>query len=74
MHWRTKLDVAAASGVTLASQSDRGYSACSASASSICSDSFGMRAEYEIYQNVGNDSTTSETNINVLSVSGLLRF
>ena len=35
---------------------------------------FGMRAEYEFYNSIGNEQTTGKTNIQVLSINGLLRF
>ena len=37
-------------------------------------DTFGMRGEFERFVTVGDDATTGQTNINVWTVSGLVRF
>jgi len=75
VRWNTKLNVAANTGLALPSQSETGFSGMyGAGFEYMFSNSFGMRAEYEIYENMGNDNTTGETQIHMFSVSGLLRF
>ena len=33
-----------------------------------------MSAEYEFYNTIGNENTTGRTNIQVISINGLMRF
>jgi OmpA-OmpF porin, OOP family len=73
LRWNAKVDVSGALGI--ANQSDSGLSGLyGAGFEYMFNDSFGMRAEYEIYENVGNGDTTGETHIHMFSVNGLLRF
>ena len=75
VRWNTKLNVAASTGLAVPSQSENGISGMfGAGFEYMFSNSFGMRAEYEIYENMGDDNTTGETHIQMISVSGLLRF
>jgi OOP family OmpA-OmpF porin len=75
VRWNTKLNVAASTGLALASPSDSGVSGMyGAGFEYMFGNSFGIRAEYEIYENIGDDTTTGESHIHMISVSGLLRF
>jgi len=75
VRWNTKLNVAANTGLAVPSQSESGLSGMyGAGFEYMFSNSFGMRAEYEIYENMGDDNTTGETHIHMISVSGLMRF
>lgn len=75
VRWNTKLNVSASTGLAVPSQSESGFSGMyGAGLEYMFSNSFGMRAEYEIYENIGDDNTTGESHIHMFSVSGLLRF
>ena len=73
LHWRTKLDADAASGV--ASQSENGFTAAwGLGLEYMLTDMFGLRAEYERFQGVGSNASTGRSKIDMFSVSGLVRF
>jgi len=73
LYWRTKLDADAAAGI--ASQSENGFTAAwGVGLEYMFTNMFGMRAEYERFQGVGDSSTTGRSKIDMFSVSGLLRF
>jgi OmpA-OmpF porin, OOP family len=73
IRWSTKLNGSAGSGIT--SASDNGINGSfGAGVEYMFTDSFGVRAEFERFVTVGDDATTGQTNINVWTVSGLLRF
>jgi OmpA-OmpF porin, OOP family len=75
VRWNTKLNIDTATGLGLPSQNESGYSATyGAGFEYMFTQTFGMRAEYEFYNSIGKESTTGETHIHVMSLSGLLRF
>ena len=73
LRWSTKLNPDG--NVGFPGRSDNGLSGSfGAGLEYMFTDSVGVRGEFERYQNVGNDGTTGQTNINVWTVSGLFRF
>ena len=75
VRWNTKLNYDASAGLGVPSQSDSGWgSVLGAGFEYMFTPAFGMRAEYEFYNSIGNDQTTGKTNIQVLSINGLMRF
>ena len=73
LRWSTKLNADAATGI--AGASDNGINgAFGVGLEYMFTDWFGMRAEFERFVTVGDDATTGQTNINVWTVSGLVRF
>jgi OOP family OmpA-OmpF porin len=73
VRWNTKLNYDASLG--LPSQSDNGWgSVIGAGFEYMFTPAFGMRAEYEFYNSIGDEQTTGKTNIQVISINGLLRF
>jgi OOP family OmpA-OmpF porin len=73
LRWSTKLNPDATSGITGASDNGIG-TAFGLGVEYMFTDTFGVRGEWERFDRVGNDATTGETNINVYTISGLLRF
>lgn len=73
IRWSTKLNADASSGITGAS--DNGVNgAFGIGLEFMFTDMFGMRAEFERFVTVGDDASTGQTNINIWTVSGLVRF
>jgi OmpA-OmpF porin, OOP family len=73
LRWSTKLNADAATGI--ASASDNGINGSfGVGVEYMFTDWVGMRAEFERFVTVGDDATTGQTNINVWTVSGLVRF
>jgi OmpA-OmpF porin, OOP family len=70
--WKTNLDNG---GLALPSQSSTGASGMwGGGFQYMITDAFGMRAEYEYYNSVGDNATTSASHIKVISLEGLLKF
>jgi len=73
LRWSTKLNADANSGFPGAS--DNGINGSfGVGLEYMFTDTFGMRGEFERFVTVGDDATTGQTNINVWTVSGLVRF
>ena len=73
LRWSTKFNPDASTG--LAGVSDNGINGSfGLGLEFMFSDHFGVRGEFERFLTVGNDASTGETNINVWTVSGLVRF
>jgi len=71
--WRTNLDIPSSLG--LPSQSATGWSGMwGGGFQYMITDAFGMRAEYEYYNSMGDAATTGATHIKVISIEGLLKF
>jgi OOP family OmpA-OmpF porin len=73
LRWSTKLNADANAG--FGGASDNGINGSfGIGFEYMFTDTFGMRTEFERFVTVGDDATTGQTNINLLTVSGLLRF
>jgi OmpA-OmpF porin, OOP family len=73
LRWSTKLNADASSGIT--SASDNGINGgFGVGLEYMFTDMIGVRAEFERFVTVGDDASTGQTNINVWTVSGLVRF
>jgi OOP family OmpA-OmpF porin len=73
IRWSTKFNPDATSGLT--GVSDNGINGWfGLGFEYMFTDSFGTRFEFERFATIGNDASTGQTNINVWTVSGLLRF
>ena len=73
IRWSTKLNPDGTAGFT--GVSDNGINASfGLGVEYMFNTAFGVRAEWERFANIGDNATTGQTNIDLYSVSGLLRF